>query len=166
MRSCTCLKGGEKDLEFSQKFEVLGVTLDVGEVLDHGRAAVDNAEKKKQKIVDQIAAFLRSGTLSSAEAEQPCGRLGVAALSCSRGSGQRQLGTSARRPIFMRDLDLSQSRSLRLLRTGTLVLTRRHHRGPEDSDFRGHRHGVSAGDLEEAAPCCRLHQKAPVGHKR
>ena len=73
------LKGGEKDLEFSQKFEVLGVTLDVGEVLDRGRAVVDNSEKRKQRVVDQIAAILRSGTLSSAEAEQLCGRLGFAA---------------------------------------------------------------------------------------
>ena len=73
------LKGGEKDLEFSQKFEVLGVTLDVGEVLDCGRAVVDNSEKRKQGVVDQIAAILRSSTLSSAEAEQLCGRLGFAA---------------------------------------------------------------------------------------
>ena len=73
------LKGGEKDLEFSQKFEVLGVTLDVGEVLDRGRAVVDNSVKRKQGVVDQIAAILRSGTLFSAEAEQLCGRLGFAA---------------------------------------------------------------------------------------
>ena len=65
--------------QFSQKFEVLGVTLDVGEVLDRGRAVVDNSEKRKQVVVDQIAAILRSGTLSSAEAEQLCGRLGFAA---------------------------------------------------------------------------------------
>ena len=57
------LKGGEKDLEFFQKFEVLGVTLDVGEGLDRGRAVVDNSEKRKQRNVDLqhlVAEFKKS----------------------------------------------------------------------------------------------------------
>ncbi len=71
----------KKNKPFLPKFGLLGVDLDLSQV-SHGKLMVENTEKRKQELCEEIDGFIAAGRMGPPEAVSFRGQFGFAYAQC------------------------------------------------------------------------------------
>ena len=95
-------KHGEKVKPFAERFQMLGVEVNLGTVTSAGTAEVSNTLRRREELKESIGQMLQKGKLTEPEAESLVGRLQFAS---SQTFGR--VGASALKPLRKRAQGIS-----------------------------------------------------------